>query len=254
MRFDMRDGFPLVTTKKLHLPSIIHELLWLLSGDTNIQYLKDKGVKIWDAWADEDGNLGRVYGAMWRNWQGMCESKLVGGAENGKPCRRLKQVDQIAELIDGLKNNPTSRRHIVTAWNPAEIQDMALPPCHCFFQCYVHEPTEEGGKRGLSLILHQRSADLFLGVPFNIASYSLLLHMLAQVCGYEAREFIHNIGDAHIYSNHESQVREQLTRNVKILPQLHMNNLITDIDDFEFKDFKISNYEPYPTIKAPVAV
>ncbi|AVX03984.1 thymidylate synthase [Maritalea myrionectae] len=231
MRFDLEKGFPLVTTKKLHLRSIIHELLWFLMGETNIKYLQDNKVRIWDEWADENGDLGPVYGSQWRSWP----------APNGE------SIDQITKLIDGIKNNPNSRRHIVTAWNPAEVDNMALPPCHCLFQFFVAE-----GK--LSCQLYQRSADIFLGVPFNIASYSLLTHMVAQVTGLQVGEFVHSFGDAHIYHNHFDQVRLQLTRAPRPLPKLLINEERTSIFDFAYEDFGFEGYDPYPTIKAPIAV
>jgi thymidylate synthase len=231
MRFDLAQGFPLLTTKKLHLKSIIHELLWFLMGETNIGYLKENGVRIWDEWADENGDLGPVYGSQWRSWP----------APNGE------SIDQIERLIDGLKNNPNSRRHIVTAWNPAEIENMALPPCHCLFQFFVAE-----GK--LSCQLYQRSADIFLGVPFNIASYALLTHMVAQVVGLKPGEFVHSFGDAHIYHNHFEQARLQLTRSPRPLPKLVMNPERKSIFDFKFEDFSFEGYDPHPTIKAPIAV
>ncbi len=231
MRFDLSQGFPLVTTKKLHLKSIIYELLWFLKGDTNIKYLKDNGVSIWDEWADENGDLGPVYGAQWRSWQGA----------NGKT------IDQITEVIDQIKKNPDSRRLIVSAWNMAEIPNMALAPCHAMFQFYVVE-----GK--LSLQLYQRSADVFLGVPFNIASYALLLMMVAQVCDLEVGEFVHTFGDVHIYNNHFEQVEKQLSREPKSLPTMKLNPNIKNIFDFDFDDFTLENYDPHPGIKAPVAV
>lgn len=231
MRFDLEKGFPLVTTKKLHLRSIIHELLWFLMGETNIKYLQDNKVRIWDEWADENGDLGPVYGSQWRSWP----------APNGE------SIDQITKLIDGIKNNPNSRRHIVTAWNPSEVDNMALPPCHCLFQFFVAE-----GK--LSCQLYQRSADIFLGVPFNIASYSLLTHMVAQVTGLQVGEFVHSFGDAHIYHNHFDQVRLQLTRAPRPLPKLLINEERTSIFDFAYEDFGFEGYDPYPTIKAPIAV
>ena len=235
-RYDLTKGFPCVTTKKLHLRSIIHELLWFLKGETNIQYLKANKVTIWDEWADEEGNLGPVYGKQWRSW----------------PTPDGKSIDQISDLITNLKNSPHSRRHLVSAWNVGEVQDMALPPCHLLFQFYVHNPS--GEKPGLSCQLYQRSADLFLGVPFNIASYALLTMMVAQVCGYEAREFIHTIGDLHIYDNHVEQMKKQLSRAPKPLPQMKLNPEVTSIDDFTFEDFTLENYNPHPAIKAPVAV
>ena len=231
MRFDLQNGFPLLTTKKLHLKSIIYELLWFLKGDTNIKYLNDNGVRIWDEWADENGNLGNIYGYQWRSWP----------APNGK------HIDQIKILIDGLKNNPDSRRHIVSAWNVSDLDKMALPPCHILFQFYV-----ANGK--LSCQLYQRSADLFLGVPFNIASYSLLTMMIAQVCGYEPGEFIHTLGDAHIYLNHLEQVDLQLTREPRELPKMKLNPAVKDIFEFKFEDFQLENYNPHPHIKGDVSV
>ncbi|MFI3287274.1 MAG: thymidylate synthase [Rikenellaceae bacterium] len=231
MRFDLSKGFPVLTTKKLHLRSIIHELLWFLKGDTNIKYLKDNGVSIWDEWADENGDLGHVYGYQWRSW----------------PTPNGESIDQITALVESLKNNPNSRRHIVSAWNVADVDNMALPPCHTMFQFYVAE-----GK--LSCQLYQRSADLFLGVPFNIASYALLTQMMAQVCGYEVGEFVHTLGDVHIYSNHFNQVEEQLSRTPKPLPRMAMNPDVTSIFDFKYEDFKLEGYEADPSIKAPIAV
>ena len=231
MRFNLAEGFPLLTTKKLHLRSIIHELLWFLKGDTNIKYLKDNGVKIWDAWADENGDLGPVYGYQWRSW----------------PNPDGSQTDQIEKLIDSLKNNPDSRRHIVSAWNPSFIDDMALPPCHCLFQFYVAD-----GK--LSCQLYQRSADVFLGVPFNIASYAILTMMIAQVCGYEVGDFVHTFGDVHIYSNHMEQADMQLSRDSRPLPQMKLNPEVKNLMDFTFEDFTLENYDPHPHIKAAVAV
>lgn len=231
MRFDLGQGFPLLTTKKLHLRSIIHELLWFLRGDTNIAYLKENGVSIWDEWADEKGELGPVYGYQWRSWP-----KPGGG-----------HVDQIAALIEGLKKNPNSRRHIVSAWNPALVDEMALPPCHCLFQFYVAE-----GR--LSCQLYQRSADIFLGVPFNIASYALLVLMVAQVTGLKPGEFIHTFGDAHIYHNHFEQVKTQLGRQPRPLPTMALNPEVDDLFGFRFEDFTLSGYDPEPHIKAPVAV
>ena len=231
MRFDLSEGFPLVTTKKVHLRSIIHELLWFLKGDTNIAYLKDNGVSIWDEWADEQGNLGPVYGYQWRSWQ------TASG----------EAIDQISKLIDQIKRNPDSRRLIVTAWNPADVDKMALPPCHAFFQFYV-----ANGK--LSCQLYQRSADIFLGVPFNIASYALLTMMVAQVCGLKAGEFVHTFGDAHIYSNHLEQAKLQLSRDLRPLPTMNINPQVKDIFGFSFEDFELLNYDPHPHIKAPVAV
>jgi thymidylate synthase len=230
-RFDLAKGFPMVTTKKLHLKSIVHELLWFLQGDTNIAYLKENGVRIWDEWADENGDLGPVYGKQWRRWE--------------TPDGRL--IDQISQLVHSLKNNPDSRRHIVSAWNPGDVDHMALPPCHCLFQFYVAD-----GK--LSCQLYQRSADIFLGVPFNIASYALLTLMLAQVCGYQPGEFIHTFGDAHIYSNHFAQAELQLSREPRPLPEIWINPEVKDIFSFRFEDFRLEGYDPHPHISAPVAV
>nr|WP_321508433.1 thymidylate synthase [uncultured Celeribacter sp.] len=230
-RYPLSDGFPLVTTKKLYLRAIIHELLWFLSGDTNIRYLQDNKVTIWDEWADENGDLGPVYGAQWRKWP--------GGARGA--------IDQIETLLHNIRTSPDSRRLIVSAWNPAEVDHMALPPCHTLWQVKIL-----GGK--LHLQLYQRSADMFLGVPFNIASYSLLLMMLAQVTGYEPGDFIHSIGDAHIYSNHMDQVELQLSRSPKALPQVKLNPDVTSLFDFKFEDFEVCDYDPDPAIKAPVAV
>jgi len=231
MRFDLRAGFPLVTTKKVHAKSIIHELLWFLRGDTNIKYLKDHGVSIWDDWADERGDLGPVYGHQWRSWP-----TPDGGA-----------VDQIAEVLRAIRHNPDSRRLIVTAWNPAEVDRMALPPCHCLFQFYV-----AGGR--LSCQLYQRSADAFQGVPFNIASYALLTLMVAQVTGLEPGEFIHTLGDAHLYANHLEQARLQLARPPRPLPTMRLNRAVTDLLAFRYEDFTLLGYEPHPHIKAEVAV
>ena len=231
MRFDISEKFPVLTTKKLYLRAIIHELLWFLKGDTNIGYLKDNNVKIWNEWADENGDLGPVYGYQWRSFP-----KPDGG-----------HVDQIVELVDQLKNNPDSRRHIVCAWNPGQIDQMALPPCHCLFQFYVAD-----GK--LSCQLYQRSADIFLGVPFNIASYALLTMMLAQVCGYRPGEFIHTLGDAHLYLNHLDQAKEQLSRDPLELPEMHLNPHVSDIFGFKFEDFELVGYEAHPSIKAPISV
>lgn len=231
MRFNLTDGFPVLTTKKLHLRSIIHELLWFLKGDTNIRYLKDNGVSIWDEWADEQGELGPVYGKQWRRWE----------TPDGR------QIDQISQLIEGLKRNPDSRRHLVSAWNPGEVDGMALPPCHALFQFYV-----AGGK--LSCQLYQRSADIFLGVPFNIASYALLTMMVAQVCELEPGEFVWTGGDCHLYLNHLAQAREQLQRGPRTLPRMHINPAVHDIFAFKFEDFTLEGYDPHPRIKAPVAV
>lgn len=231
MRFNLADGFPVLTTKKLHLKSIIHELLWFLAGDTNIRYLKENGVRIWDEWADENGDLGRVYGAQWRSWRGA----------NGET------VDQIANVVRQIRQTPDSRRLIVSAWNPAEVDDMALPPCHALFQFYV-----ANGK--LSCQLYQRSADIFLGVPFNIASYALLTMMMAQVCGLQAGEFVHTLGDAHLYQNHLEQARLQLTREPRALPRMHINPDVRDIFAFKFDDFTLLDYDPHPHIKAEVSV
>lgn len=231
MRFDLNEGFPAITTKKLHLRSIIHELLWFLTGDTNIKYLKENGVSIWDEWADEDGNLGPVYGSQWRSWP-----RPNGG-----------HIDQISKVVEQLKNNPDSRRIIVSAWNVAEVENMALPPCHAFFQFYVADDK-------LSCQLYQRSADTFLGVPFNIASYALLTMMMAQVCGLEYGDFVHTLGDAHLYSNHLEQAQLQLTREFRPLPTMKINPDITDIFGFKYEDFELVNYDPHPHIKAAVAV
>ena len=231
MRFDLNAGFPLVTTKRLHLKSIIHELLWFLKGDTNIAYLKENGVRIWDDWADENGDLGPVYGHQWRSW----------------PTPDGGHVDQIAELVESLRTNPNSRRHIVSAWNVADVDNMALPPCHCLFQFYVADDK-------LSCQLYQRSADIFLGVPFNIASYALLTHMMAKVTGLEVGDFVHTFGDAHLYSNHMDQVEEQLARAPFALPQLVIKGNASEIDQFVFEDFEISGYEAHPNISAPIAV
>ncbi|MDM5315331.1 thymidylate synthase [Fictibacillus sp. b24] len=231
MRFDLEEGFPLVTTKKLHLKSIIHELLWFLKGDTNIAYLKENGVRIWDEWADEDGNLGPVYGHQWRSW----------AAPNGET------IDQISNVIEDIKKNPDSRRLIVSAWNPSDVPNMALPPCHLLFQFYVAD-----GK--LSCQLYQRSADSFLGVPFNIASYALLTMMVAQVTGLKPGEFVHTVGDAHIYSNHLEQVELQLTREPKPLPKMKLNPNVTNIFDFTYDDFELVDYEAHPHIKGVVSV
>ena len=243
-RYDLADGFPLVTTKKLHLRSIIHELLWFLSGDTNIKYLKDNGVSIWDEWADENGDLGPVYGYQWRKFPRL---ELAEGTLGDEPLYRAGTVDQISDLVEMIRNSPDSRRLIVTAWNPADVPDMALPPCHSLWQVRVL-----GGK--MHLQLYQRSADMFLGVPFNIASYALLLQMLAHVTGYEIGTFVHTMGDAHIYSNHMEQVKLQLSRSPKQLPQIRIARNVTSLFDFKYEDFEVIGYDPDPTIKAPVAV
>ena len=231
MRFNLQDGFPLLTTKKLHLKSIIHELLWFLKGETNIRYLNENGVTIWDEWANANGELGPVYGYQWRSW----------------PTADGRHIDQISKVVDSLKNNPDSRRHIVSAWNVGEIENMALPPCHVLFQFYV-----ANGK--LSCQLYQRSADVFLGVPFNIASYALLTMMMAQVCGYEPGEFVHTLGDTHIYLNHIEQVKLQLTREPRKLPRMVINPEVKSIFDFKYTDFKLEDYNPHPHIKGDIAV
>lgn len=231
MRFNLAEGFPLLTTKKVHLKSIIHELLWFLQGSTNIAYLKEHGVKIWDEWADEQGNLGPVYGYQWRNW----------------PKPDGTHIDQITQVVNQIKNTPDSRRLIVSAWNVADVERMKLPPCHAFFQFYVAD-----GK--LSCQLYQRSADIFLGVPFNIASYALLTMMVAQVCELQLGDFVHTLGDAHIYSNHMEQVKEQLSRTPRALPHMRINPDVKDLFAFKFEDFTLENYDPHPAIKAPVAV
>lgn len=231
MRFDLSKGFPLLTTKKVHLRSIIYELLWFIKGDTNIKYLHDHNVTIWDEWADENGDLGPVYGHQWRSW----------------PAPDGKTIDQLANVLESLKKNPDSRRHIVSAWNPAEVDKMALPPCHSLFQFYVAD-----GR--LSCQLYQRSADVFLGVPFNIASYALLNMMIAQECGYTPGDFVHTLGDAHIYLNHFDQVEEQLSRTPRQLPQMLLNPEKKSVFDFDYEDFTLTGYDPYPTIKAPIAV
>ena len=231
MRFDLSEGFPLLTTKKVHLKSIIYELLWFIAGDTNVKYLQDHGVTIWDEWADENGDLGPVYGHQWRSW----------------PAPDGRVIDQLSMAIDTIKRNPDSRRMLVTAWNPAEVDKMALPPCHCLFQFYV-----AGGK--LSCQLYQRSADVFLGVPFNIASYALLTMMIAQVCGLEPGEFVHTTGDTHIYRNHFEQVATQLSREPRPLPRMRLNPDVKSLFDFKYEDFTLEGYDPWPAIKAPVAV
>lgn len=230
-RYRLADGFPLITTKKLHTRSIIHELLWFLKGETNIAYLTENKVRIWDEWADENGNLGPVYGKQWRSWEG------AAGVV----------IDQIAEVLDSIRNNPDSRRHIVSAWNVADVPKMALPPCHLLFQFYVAD-----GK--LSCQLYQRSADLFLGVPFNIASYALLTHMIAQVCGHEPGDFVHTFGDLHLYTNHIDQAKLQLTRDLRPLPILKLNQAVTTLEDFSIEDIEITGYDPHPHIKGDVAV
>ena len=231
MRFDLQDGFPLLTTKKLHLKSIIHELLWFLNGETNVKYLQDNGVRIWNEWAGEDGELGPIYGYQWRSW----------------PSANGKHIDQISQVVDSIKNNPNSRRHIVSAWNVSEIENMALPPCHILFQFYVAD-----GK--LSCQLYQRSADIFLGVPFNIASYAILLQMMAQATGLKPGEFVHTLGDAHIYNNHIEQVKLQLTREPKPLPQMVINPDVKNIFDFKYEDFSLENYDAHPHIKGAISV
>ncbi len=228
MRFDLAKGFPLLTTKKVHLKSIIYELLWFIKGDTNVKYLQDNGVRIWNEWADENGDLGPVYGSQWRNWNG-------------------EGIDQLAEVIEKLKHNPNDRRMIVSAWNVSKIPQMKLPPCHMLFQFYV-------ANNKLSCMLYQRSCDMFLGVPFNIASYALLTMMIAQVCHLEPGEFVHTLGDAHIYHNHFEQVREQLTRQPLPLPQMKLNPAVMDINDFKYEDFELQNYQSYGKLTAPVAV
>ncbi|MCX7922506.1 MAG: thymidylate synthase [Clostridia bacterium] len=231
MRFNLQEGFPLVTTKKLHLKSIIHELIWFIKGDTNIKYLQENGVRIWNEWADDNGNLGPIYGHQWRSWPD-CDGKTI---------------DQLTNVINDIKTNPNSRRLIVSAWNVADIDKMALPPCHCFFQFYVAD-------NKLSCMLYQRSADVFLGVPFNIASYALLTMMIAQVCGLEPGEFIHTLGDTHIYTNHFEQVKLQLSREPRPLPRMWINPEIKSIFDFKFEDFELQDYDPHPHIKGEVAV
>jgi thymidylate synthase len=231
VRYSLEDNFPLLTTKKLHWKSILHELIWFLSGNTNIKYLNDNGVSIWDEWADENGDLGRVYGAQWTDWKGT----------DGE------SINQIEILIDGLRNNPNSRRHIVSAWNPAEIEEMALPPCHSLFQFYV-------SKGELSCQLYQRSADIFLGVPYNVASYAILTRMVAKITGLKAKEFVHTFGDLHLYSNHVEQAKKQLARAPKPLPKLIIHGDQKEITDFKYDDFEIRDYDPHPNIKAPIAI
>jgi len=260
MRFDLADTFPCVTTKKLHLRSIIHELLWFLRGDTNVHYLQQNGVTIWDEWADERGELGPVYGHQWRSFPspapgsrngntGSSAGASGGGSGGGG-------VDQIQNVLDSLRTNPDSRRHLVCAWNPGQLDQMALPPCHCLFQFYVAPPPPEAqDRRGvLSCQLYQRSADIFLGVPFNIASYALLTLMIAQVTDFQSGEFIHTLGDAHLYNNHFDQAREQLSRAPRPLPTMKLNPAVTDLFAFTYDDFTLENYNPHPSIKAPIAV
>lgn len=266
MRFNLAEGFPLVTTKLVHFRSIVHELLWFLSGDTNIKYLKDNGVSIWDEWADENGDLGPVYGKQWRSWpdvrvldntkpepqRGMgnlmnTHTHVNPTSEDHDHCIMVREIDQIERLIHGLKTNPYGRRHIVSAWNPAEVDDMALPPCHCLFQFHVHEGV-------LSCQLYQRSADVFLGVPFNIASYALLTHMVAHVCGYKVGDFIWTGGDCHLYDNHREQAFTQLGRTPMPLPTLHLDFGVKDIFDFKFHNIHLEGYSSWPALRAPVAV
>ena len=238
MRFDLKEGFPALTTKKLHLKSIIHELLWFLKGETNIAYLRENGVRIWDEWADENGDLGPVYGKQWRSWEG------AGGVE----------VDQVKEVIEQLKTNPDSRRMVISAWNVADLSKMKLMPCHCLFQFYTSPPATEGGRRKLSCQLYQRSADVFLGVPFNIASYALLTMMVASVCDMDYGDFVHSFGDVHLYKNHFEQAKIQLGRSPFKLPQMNINPAVKDIFSFVYDDFELVNYQFHPAIKAPVSV
>jgi thymidylate synthase len=238
MRYNLQDGFPLMTTKKLHIPSIIHELLWFLSGDTNVQYLQKNGVRIWNEWAEKDGSLGKIYGHQWRKWD---KKKLEDGV------LEISTIDQISNVVENIRKDPYSRRHIVSAWNVSDLDEMKLPPCHLLFQFYVEEDK-------LSLQLYQRSCDVFLGCPFNIASYSLLLSMIAHVCNLKPFEFIHSIGDAHLYLDHLEQARTQLKRNCKALPSLQFKRNVSDIFDFEYDDFIFENYNPHPSIKANVSV